>query len=75
MKINVKIIGPLMYEAGFSEKTMEVPVATTAGALLGRIPIPKERAKIVTRNGKAVAPEELLAEGDRIAISPIYSGG
>jgi sulfur carrier protein ThiS len=75
MKITVKVIGPLIYEAGFSERTLEVPIATTAEALLGEISIPKERAKIVTRNGKAISPEELLEDGDRIAISPIYSGG
>jgi len=39
------------------------------------IHISKQRPKIVTRNGKAVAPNEHLEEGDRIAISPIYSGG
>jgi molybdopterin converting factor small subunit len=75
MKIFVKIIGPLMYEAGFSERILEIPVASTAGVLLSEISIPKERAKIVTRNGKAIAPEEFLEDGDRIAISPIYSGG
>lgn len=75
MKIKVKLIGPLIYEAGFSEKDIEVPAATTADALLDLIAIPKERPRIVTRNGKAVAPHELLSEGDKVAISPIYSGG
>jgi molybdopterin converting factor small subunit len=75
MKIRIKVIGPLIYEAGFSEKEFEVPPATTAEAALGLVPIPKMRPKIVTRNGKAVAPDERLAEGDKIAISPIYSGG
>ena len=75
MKIRIKVIGPLMYEAGFSEKELEVPSAITAEALLDMISIPKKRPRIVTRNGKAVAPGELLADGDKIAISPIYSGG
>jgi molybdopterin converting factor small subunit len=75
MKIKIKVIGPLIYETGFSEKDLEVPSATTADALLNLIAIPKQRPKIVTRNGKAVAPDELLADGDRIAVSPIYSGG
>ena len=35
----------------------------------------KPRPKVVIRNGKAVAPNEALDEGDRIAVSPIYSGG
>ncbi len=75
MKIKIKVIGPLMYEAGFSEKDLEVPSAITAEALLDMISIPKQRPRIVTRNGKAVAPGEPLADGDKIAISPIYSGG
>jgi molybdopterin converting factor small subunit len=75
MKIKVKLIGPLIYEAGFSEKEVEVAGAITAGALLKRIALIQERPKIMTRNGRAVAPEELLEEGDRIAVSPIYSGG
>jgi molybdopterin converting factor small subunit len=75
MKIKVKVIGPLIYEAGFSEKEFEMPPGTTAGGMLELIGIPKERSKIMTRNGSAVALQDLLADGDRIAISPVYSGG
>ena len=75
MRIKVKLIGPLIYEAGFSEKDVEVPPASTAGALLEQLAIPGQRPNIITRNGKAITPEELLTEGDNIAISPIYSGG
>ena len=75
MTVRVKIIGPLMYEAGFSEKDVDVPAATTVETLLDLVAVPRQRPKIVTRNGKAVTPEEHLADGDKIAISPIYSGG
>jgi molybdopterin converting factor small subunit len=75
MKIKVKLIGPLMYEAGFNEKDIEAPAGTTVGALLDLVAIAKERPKIVIRNGKAAAPEELLQDGDKISVSPIYSGG
>ena len=75
MKIIIKMIGPLIYEAGFSEKEVEAPAATTAGAILELAAISEGRPKIVTRNGNAVAMDEVLADGDRIAISPIYSGG
>jgi molybdopterin converting factor small subunit len=75
MKIKIKVIGPLIYETGFSEKELEVPSATTVDALMNLIAIPKQRPRIVTRNGKAIAAEETLADGDKIAISPIYSGG
>ena len=75
MKITVKLIGPLIYEAGFSEKAMRLPAAATAGALVARIKIDKKRPTIITRNGHAVSPEDALKEGDRVVISHIYSGG
>ncbi|MGZ5496896.1 MAG: MoaD/ThiS family protein [Candidatus Aminicenantales bacterium] len=54
---------------------MDVPAGTTADDLIGLVGIDKSRPKIVTRNGRAVVPGEELAEGDRVVISPIYSGG
>jgi sulfur carrier protein ThiS len=75
MNIRVKLIGPLIYEAGFSEKDVVVPEATTVEGLVETIHLSKQRPKIVTRNGRAVAPQEILEDGDRIAVSPIYSGG
>ena len=75
MKLQVKLIGPFIYKAGFSEKEVEVPSGTTAESLLDILGIPRERPRIVTRNGAAVASTEVLSEGDKIAVSPIYSGG
>ena len=75
MKITVKLIGPFVQALGFSEKDLDVPAGTTADGLLGLIAMDKARPKIVTRNGKAIAPGEEIGEGDRIVISPLYSGG
>ena len=75
MKIKLKIIGSLIYDAGFSEKELELENRITAGQLLSRINIQENRPKIMTRNGKAISPQEELEDGDRIAICPIYSGG
>jgi molybdopterin converting factor small subunit len=75
LKVRVKMIGPLMYEAGFSEKEVDVTAGTTADALLDLIAVSRQRPRIMTRNGRAVAPEEVLEDGDKIAVSPIYSGG
>lgn len=75
MKILVKIIGPLIYATGFSEREMDIASGTTADELTALLGLPKERPRIITRNGAAIAPDELLAEGDKIAVSPIYSGG
>ena len=75
MKIKVRVIGPFIYQAGFSEKEFELDKPTTAGDLLSLVNLQEGRPKIMTRNGKAVSPNEPLEDGDRIAICPIYSGG
>jgi len=75
MKIKVKLIGPFVYDTGYSENELEVPAGTTVDSLLALLPLSQHRPRIVTRNGKAAAAQEVLAEGDRIAVSPIYSGG
>jgi molybdopterin converting factor small subunit len=75
MKITVKLIGPFVQALGFSEKLLDIPEGTTADELVDLVNIDKGRPKIVTRNGRAVAPDEALADGDRVVISPIYSGG
>ena len=75
MKITVKLIGPFVQLFGFSEKELDVPEGTTADDLIGLVGVDKSRPKIVTRNGRAVGPGEILAGGDRVVISPIYSGG
>ncbi len=101
MNVTVKVIGPLMYAAGFSEGAVALPAGASAADLLAAVHIAKSRPTIVTRNGKAVTPSDVLdhagipharptivtrngeavaagdavAEGDRIVVSPIYSGG
>lgn len=75
MRITIKLIGPFIQAFGFSEKELEVPSGTTAESLLGLVAIDRSRPKIITRNGRAAAPGEEFQDGDRIVISPIYSGG
>ena len=75
MKIIVKLIGPLIYEGGFSEKELELPGLMTAGELSAFVKIDAKRPTIITRNGGAVTAEEKLRDGDRVVISHIYSGG
>jgi len=75
MKITIKLIGPFIYAAGFSEKKFKAPESATVESLFGLVGIEKDRPKIVTRNGKAVGPADELRDGDRVVISPLYSGG
>ena len=75
MNVTVKLIGPLIYAAGFSEREVEVPESTTTDGLLDLIGVDRERPRIVTRNGRAVGPADRFDEGDRVVVSPLYSGG
>ena len=75
MNVTVKLIGPFVSQLGFSEKGLDLPPGTTADGLLAIVGIDKARPKIITRNGRAIAPAEEVQDGDRIVVSPIYSGG
>lgn len=75
IKITVKLIGPFVNQLGFSEKTMEFPAGATVDTVLSSLPLDSKRPKIITRNGQAVTTGEKLGDGDRLAISPLYSGG
>ncbi|MDR7542705.1 MAG: MoaD/ThiS family protein [Armatimonadota bacterium] len=75
MKVTVKLIGGFVYAAGFSEKTFELAPGSTVETVLESLGLDASIPKIVARNGAVVATEEALEEGDRVVISPIYSGG
>ncbi len=75
MNVTVKVIGPLIRVAGFEERAVRLPADATAGDVLDHAGIPRARPTIVTRNGHAVSAGDAVAEGDRIVVSPIYSGG
>jgi len=75
MRITVKLIGGLAHRLGFGEQEREVPAGTTAGRLLTALGIPDARTVITTRNGWGIAPDEVIEEGDRILVSPPFSGG
>jgi sulfur carrier protein ThiS len=75
MRITLKLIGPLIYSAGFSEKEIKFSGSATVASVLPFAKVVKTRPMIITRNGKAVIPADVLEDGDRIVISPLYSGG
>jgi sulfur carrier protein ThiS len=75
MKVTVKLAGGLVHTLGFSERELELPAGTTVAGLLEAIGIDPARPVIVGRNGWAIDPDEALQDGDRILISPVFSGG
>jgi sulfur carrier protein ThiS len=75
VKITVKLIGGLAHALGFNEQQLDLPTGTTAGALLAGLGIDRPGPVITTRNGHGISPDEAIGEGDRILISPPFSGG
>jgi len=75
VKVTVRLIGPLAYTAGFSEKEITLAASATAADALAHVHLGKARQTIVTRNGRAIADHDGLEDGDRLTVSPVYSGG
>jgi molybdopterin converting factor small subunit len=75
MKVRVKVIGYFIYQAGFSEKELDIPSSATAGDLLSLLNIKRRLPRIMMLNGKGIGPEKELKEGDRIVIAPLAGGG
>jgi sulfur carrier protein ThiS len=74
VKVLVKLIGGLVHTVGFAEQEIPLPAGTTAGALLAGLGI-DYRSVVTTRNGQGIAMDEAVGQGDRILISPPFSGG
>lgn len=74
MRVTVKLVGGLIQRLGFDEQPLDLPAGTTAGALLAAFGIPFGSV-VTTRNGRGISHEEAMADGDRILVSPPFSGG
>ncbi len=75
VKVIVRLIGGLAHRLGFTEQEIDLPAGTTAGALLAGLGIDHPGSVLTTRDGQGIALDDPLGEGDRILISPPFSGG
>lgn len=75
MRITVKLVGGFVQTMGFSQKELDVAPGSTVADVLAVIAIDPARPRIVARNGRAVAEDEEVQEGDRILVSHVFSGG
>lgn len=75
MKIVVRLIGGLAHRLGFTEQQIDLPAGTTAGALLAGLGIDHPGSVLTTRDGQGISLGDPLGEGDRVLISPPFSGG
>lgn len=55
--------------------TMEVEADTTVESLLLRLPVPSGEASVVLVNGRSAPPDQVLQEGDVVALFPAIAGG
>ncbi len=75
MKVTVRLTGPLVRTFGFSAMELDLPEAALTADLLTLLGVGPTPPRIVTRAGQGLAPGDPLRDGDRVVISPIYSGG
>jgi len=75
MTITVKLVGGLIHTLGFSERVLDLPAGTTVAGLLEAIGIDPARPLIIGRSGWALETDDEVHDGDRILISPVFSGG
>jgi sulfur carrier protein ThiS len=75
MTITVKLVGGLIHTIGFSERVLDLPAGTTVAGLLEAIGIDPARPLIVGRSGWAIETDDEVRDGDRILVSPVFSGG
>jgi sulfur carrier protein ThiS len=74
LKIRVRLIGHFVTKCGFSEKELEVPDASVVVDVLERLEL-KDVPHVVARNGQGLRDCDRLEEGDRVVVSPVFSGG
>ncbi len=75
MKVTLKLAGAFVYAAGFSQKELDVEAGTTIADILETLAIDGGRPMVIARNGHGVGSDAEVQAGDRILVSPVFSGG
>jgi sulfur carrier protein ThiS len=55
--------------------SLELPDGTSVAALLSQLEILPDEPKIIFRNGIHAKPDDVIKDGDRIAVFPPVAGG
>lgn len=74
MKVQVKLIGHFSLKCGFSEKELNAPDPATVGDVLKTLGL-KDLPNVASVGGHGVKDETPLKDGDRLVVSPVFSGG
>lgn len=79
LKVEVRVFATLrkyLPELAVGEpKYLELSEGTNFADLCAQLGLPAEEVKVIMRNGLQTEPDELVADGDRIAYIPAVGGG
>jgi molybdopterin synthase catalytic subunit len=81
MKITVRLFATLRQQAGWKEKIVEVPPASTVAGLMAQLARDEPNLALTGRtlyaavNMTYAKSEQVLADGDEVAFFPPVSGG
>ncbi len=75
IRVTVRLAGGLVHTLGFSTREIELTEGETVAQLLAAIGAEPGRRLIVARDGWAAEPGDVLHDGDRVLVSPVFSGG
>lgn len=75
MKIHVQLFATLSRYLPDQDATLELPDGSTVRDVLDRLRIPKEIPVIALVNGRDVASEQTIHDGDTLTMFPPLAGG
>ncbi len=74
MKVTVKLFATFR-NGRFEIEDREYPEGTTVGTVVDGLDLSRDELGIILVNSRHVGVEQLLAEGDTLALFPLVGGG
>ncbi|HEY5673942.1 MAG TPA: MoaD/ThiS family protein [Malonomonas sp.] len=74
MQVRVRLIGAFRLER-FKEKILDYPDGTRVEEIFAQLQIPRRALGTVLINGSHARLDDVLTEGDNLALLPILGGG
>ena len=79
VRVEVRVFATLRRYLGEEDLQEVLPIQLAPGStvadLIARLDIPAHEVKVVFINHRAVPPDRVLEEGDRVGIFPLVAGG
>jgi sulfur carrier protein ThiS len=75
IRVTVRLAGGLVHTLGFSSREVELAAGATVAELLDAIGAEPAHALLVARDGWTIDGPDELRDGDRVLVTPVFSGG